>query len=95
MPAKFEPPPGAADDDVRVVAGGLELRQRLLADHRLVQQHVVEHRPEGVLRVVALRGDLDGLGDGDAEAARVIGTRVEHARPDAVSGEGDATHRAP
>ena len=45
----------AADDDVRERAGQLHLRERLLADHRLVQQHVVEHAAERVRRVVARR----------------------------------------
>ena len=60
---------GAADDDVGIVAGHLELRHRLLADDRLVQQHVVEHAAERVFGVGVLRGDLDRLADGDAQAA--------------------------
>ena len=51
-PPKFEPPPTQPIDDVGLLAGHLHLRDRLLADHRLVQQHVVEHRAE---RVVACR----------------------------------------
>ena len=63
---------GAADDDVRVVVGELELRDRLLPDHRLVQQHVIQHRAQRVLGVIAARGDLDRLRDRDTEAARVL-----------------------
>jgi hypothetical protein len=51
----------AADDDVGLLAGQLHLGDRLLADDRLVQQDVVEHRPERVVGVRILRGDLDGL----------------------------------
>jgi hypothetical protein len=32
------------DDDVRKLAGELHLRERLLADHGLVQEHVVTRR---------------------------------------------------
>ena len=69
---------GAADDDVRIVARHLELGDRFLPDHRLVEQHVVEHRAERVVRIAAPGGNFDGFGDGDAEAARVIGSAVEH-----------------
>ena len=44
----------AADDDVGRLARHLHLRDRLLADHRLVQADVVEHRPERVVRVLGL-----------------------------------------
>ena len=60
---------GAPDDDVRVVAGHLHLFHGFLADHRLVQQNVVEHAAEGIFGVVVLRRDLDRLGNGDAETA--------------------------
>ena len=84
MPAKFEPPPVAADDDVRPVAGHLHLLDRLDADHRLVDQHVVEHAAERIVGVGVLGGDLDRLGDGDAEAAR----RVRVLREDGAAGVG-------
>ena len=70
MPAKLEPPPDAADHDVRVGAGERHLLLRLLPDHGLVQQHVVQDRAERVLRVVAGRCILHGLRDRDAERAR-------------------------
>ena len=57
----------AAVDLVRVFAGHLELAERLLTDDRLVHEHVVEDRTEGVLRVVVRGGILDRLGNGDAE----------------------------
>ncbi len=53
-----------------------ELEDRLLSDHGLMQQHVVEHAAKRVLDVVSSRhGRFDRLGDGDAEAswaARVL-----------------------
>ncbi len=73
MPAKLLAAAGAADDDVGIVAGIAKLLHRLLADHGLVQQHVVEHRAERVFGVVALGGHLDRLGDGDAERAGRVG----------------------
>ena len=57
----------AADHDVGVLARHLHLRRGLLPDHGLVQAHVVEHRAQRVVGVLALRGDLDGLGDRDPE----------------------------
>ena len=63
----------AADDDVRVRAGELHLRDRLLADHGLVQQHVAEHAAERVRRVVAPGRVLDRLRDRDPEAAGRVG----------------------
>ena len=53
----------AADDDVGEGAGLFHLRDRLLADHRLMQEHVIEHAAERVRGVVALRRVLDGLRD--------------------------------
>ncbi len=63
---------GAADHHVRIGVRLLHLLDRLDADHRLVQQHVVEHGAERVFRVGVLGRDLDRLGNGDAEAARRI-----------------------
>ena len=67
---------GRADHDVRVVVGQRELGDRLLTDHGLVQQHVVEHAAARVVDVRVAARDLQRLGGGDAEAAgavRVLG----------------------
>ncbi len=65
-------------DDVRVLLGELELLERLEADHRLVHEHVVEDGAEAVLLLAAAGGgDLDGLGDGDAERARRVRILLE------------------
>ena len=61
QPSEVRPAADAADDHVRVLARDFHLLERLLADDRLVQQHVVEHRPERVVRVVVRRGVLDGF----------------------------------
>ena len=67
----------AAHDDVGVLAGELELGDRLLADHGLVQADVVEHRAERVVGVLGAGGNLDRLRDRDPEAARrVLGLRA-------------------
>ena len=47
QPAEVRAAAGAADEDVRRLADLGELEERLLADDRLVQQHVVEHRARG------------------------------------------------
>ena len=46
-----------------------ELEKRLLADDRLMHQHMVEHRPERVTHVGIRNGGGDGLRDRDPEAA--------------------------
>ena len=77
-PGEVRAAAGAADDHVGVVVRHLHLREGLLSDHRLVQQHVVQHAAERVLGVVALRGHLDRLRDRDAEAAGMVGTLREN-----------------
>ena len=67
---EVRPAADAPDDHVWLLAGHRHLRDRLLADDRLVQAHVVEHRAKRVVGVIALGGDLDGLGDRDPERPR-------------------------
>ncbi len=64
-------PADAADDDVRVGPGHVELALRLDPDHGLVQEHVVEDGAERVLRGGLVRHRvLDRLADREAERAR-------------------------
>jgi hypothetical protein len=49
QPTEVRAAAGAADDEVGSLADLGELQQSLLADDRLVQQHVVEHRAERVV----------------------------------------------
>src|SRR6266540_2526166 len=64
----------AADDHVRAwVAGGGELLLGFEPDDRLVQQHVVEHRAERVVRVVTAGGVAHGVADREAERAGMVG----------------------
>jgi hypothetical protein len=66
--AEVRPAAHAADDHVRQAdARELELRDRLLPDHRLVQQDVVQDGAERVIGVLVGRGDLHRLGDRDAQ----------------------------
>ena len=58
---EVRPATGAADHDVGVVVGHLHLRDRFLADDRLVQQHVIQDRPERVVGVAGAGGDFDCL----------------------------------
>ena len=64
--------PHAADNHVRLLTCHLHLRGGLLTDDRLMQQHVIEHRAERVVRVFPPSRDLDRLGDGDAQRARGV-----------------------
>src|SRR3970040_619879 len=68
---------GAADHDVGLVVGLLELLSGLEADHALVDQDVVEHAAERVLGVLAHSRVLDCLADGDAEASRRLRILLE------------------
>ena len=62
----------AADHEVGIGAGQLHLLEGFLADDGLMEQHVVEHRAQRVVGVVALSGHFDRFADGDAQAARGI-----------------------
>ncbi len=66
-------PAHAADDHIRVLAGQLELLERLQPDHRLVHQDRSQHRAQRVL-VLALRDHrrFDRLRDGDPQRARTV-----------------------
>ena len=68
---------GASDEEVGGLSDHRQLQQRLLPDHGLVQQHVVEHAAEGVVGVGALRGDLDRLADRDPQRAGGVGVLGE------------------
>ena len=71
-PAEVRPAAGAADDDVGRLADLRELQQRLLADDRLVEEHVVEDAAQRVAGLRVARGDLDRLADRDAQRAGVL-----------------------
>ncbi len=58
---EVRPAAGATDHDVRIIVGHFHLRDGFLTDDRLVKQYVIQHRSEGVLRVVAAGRDLHRL----------------------------------
>ena len=68
----------AADEDVGLLARERHLLDRLEADHRLVEQDVVEHRAQRVLRVVAGRRVLDRLADRHPQRPRRVRVRGQH-----------------
>ncbi len=57
-PAEIRAAAGTADHDVGPEAGHLHLLDRLDADHRLVDQHVIEHAAERIIGVGILGGDF-------------------------------------
>ena len=61
------------------VVSHLQLRDRFLADDRLMQQHMIQHRTERIVGVRRASRDLDRLRDRDAEAAVAVGRAREHA----------------
>ncbi len=78
QPTEVRAATGAADDEVGALADLRELEQGLLADDRLVQQHVVEHRAQRVVDGGVLGRHLDGLADGQAQRAGGVGVAGEH-----------------
>ena len=85
MPAKLLPPPSpaeAADNDVGFCVGHLHLRDGLLPDDGLVEQHVVQDAAQAVARIFgAAERHLNGLRNGEPEASRAVG----------IAGEGGAS----
>ena len=74
MPAEVRAAAAAADHDVGpLLAGQGQLLLGLEADHRLVQQHVVEHRPERVVGVLTARRVAHRVADRVPERAGVVG----------------------
>ena len=74
MPLRFDPPPQQPmTTSGRALAGQRQLLLRLEPDDRLVQQHVVEHRAERVVRVVAAHGVAHRVADREAERPGVVG----------------------
>jgi len=59
----------AAGRDDTAYSLGSVLNHVLLPDHRLVQEDVVQHRSQGVLRIIARGSVLDGFRDGDPQGA--------------------------
>jgi hypothetical protein len=62
----------AADHGVRILAGHLHLDHRLLADHRLVEEDVIQHRAKRVVRLLVASRDLDRLRDRDSKRSGVV-----------------------
>ena len=79
QPGEVRATAGAADEDIRLLAGQRHLLDRLLADDGLVEQDEVEDRPERVLRAGVGDGVLDRLADGEAERAGVVRLLRQHA----------------
>ena len=58
-----------------------ERRLRLAADDRLGHEHMVQHTPQRVLRVVVRRGVLHRFADRDPQASRTIRVLLEKSPP--------------
>ena len=67
----------AADHDVGIVARDLHLFLGLKPDHGLMQAYVVQHRAEGIVGVIVRGRVFHSLGNGEAEAARVVRVNFE------------------
>jgi hypothetical protein len=88
MPPRLDPPPHEAIDHVGMLLTCQgELLLGLEADDGLVQQHVVEHRAERVVGVVAADGVAHRVGDGGTERPGMVGVvdRRRHDRAAPVS----------
>ena len=71
----------ASDDDIRVFPGHLHLLLGFLPNDRLVQQDMVDHGAERILRVIVGRCVFDRLGYRDAKAARRLRVLCEDPAP--------------
>ena len=89
QPAEVGTAAGAAHDQVGCLADLGELEQRLLADDRLVHEHVVQHGAEGVVGGRRLGRHLDGLADRDAERSGRVGVLLQ----DGPAGGGQVRRR--
>ena len=69
---EVRPAPGTPDHNIGIVVCHLELGQRFLADHRLMQQHMIEHAPERVFCVACQSCNLDSLADRNAQTAGTL-----------------------
>ena len=79
--AEVRPSTDAGHHDVGRLPGHLHLALGLKADDRLMQENVVEHAAERVLRPDAPTRGLDGLRDGEAEGSRRIPTLGQRVPP--------------
>jgi hypothetical protein len=86
---------GAGHDHIGIVVRPFPTAPSFQPDHRLMQQHMVQHRAKRVFGVVALDGDFHRLGNSDAETARMIRTLGENRSAASGFFEGEATQRAP
>ena len=83
----------ATDDQVGLLlARQLELLLGLQADHGLVEEHVVEHRPQRVVGVLTAARVADGVADRHAERAGAVG--LVHRRGHHLTAPG-LHHQAP
>ena len=58
---KVRSPAGAAHNHIGLVSGQRHLLQGFLADHRLVQQHMIQHAAQRVFGVRVFRGHFHGF----------------------------------
>jgi hypothetical protein len=71
------------------------LQLGFLADHGLVQHHVIEHAAQCVIGIGMGGGVFHGFTDGDSQAAGRIGVAASTARPELVWSLGLAKTSAP
>ena len=63
----------AADDNIGIIPNGGQGLLGLLADHRLMQKHMVEHRAERIPGVGVGRGHFHRFRNGNAQTALRVG----------------------
>ena len=90
QPGEIAAAAAAGDDGIRLLAREFHLFDGFLADDRLVQADVVQHAAQGIFRVRMRGGVLDGLADGDAEAAGTIRIFRQQFAPVIRSGRSDS-----
>ena len=72
QPGHVAPPADAPDHHVRILTGQLHLPAGLQADDGLMQEDVIQHAAQRVLRIVVRGGIFHRLADRDAQAPRGV-----------------------
>lgn len=82
QPAEIRAAARAADDDIRILVIHRHSFFGLQADHRLVQEHLIEHRAKHIARAGGGHGLFHSLRDRAAERAAGAGEFLKNFAPD-------------
>ena len=78
---KIRPAARAAHHNIGIFARHFHLLDRFFADHRLVHQHMIQHRAERILCILASRRILHRFADRQPQRAGVVGVLCQKFPP--------------